>query len=269
VPLTPSIVARPDLGAALQIVQHGAHLLRRVWVESPALILVVAGRKRIRTALRTVSAGPGEIVAVAGGQELEVTNISPAGGPYEACCLAFSPALFDTVIPGARAGCVVGATTLTHPPEYFMAAMQRGLAACDPDQGPPPAIARHHLQEVLLGLGLLEVNFDVRNLGNAASQVRRLVGTDPAIGWKADAVAQTLGLSGPTLRRRLAAEQTTFRAVLRQVRMTHALCLLQSSNLPVAQIAYAAGYDSVSQFTTRFRSHFGQNPGALRGGPAR
>lgn len=268
-PLTPSIVARPDLGAALQIVQHGAHPLRQVFVESPALILVVAGRKRIRAAARTVTAGAGELVAMAGGQELEVTNISPAGGPYEAWCLAFSPALFDTAIPGARAGCVVGATPLAHPPEYFMAALHRALAACDPETGPPPAIARHHLQEVLLGLGLLGVHFDVRHLGGAASLVRRLVGTDPARDWKAEAVAQVLGLSGPTLRRRLAAERTTFRTMLRQVRMTHALCLLQSSNLPVAQIAYAAGYDSVSQFTTRFRGHFGQSPGALRGAAAR
>lgn len=263
--LTPSIVTRPELGTALQIVQHGVHPLHRVFVESPALIRVVAGCKRIRLGKRTTTISAGEIVAVAGSEELHVTNVSPVGGRYEAQCLAFAPALFRDADSSPRAECITGVRSLGRPLEYLLSAFQRAFAACDPRKGAPPDIARHQLREVLLGLELCGVRFDVRHLTSTASLVRQLVGADPASPWKADAVARTLGLSGPTLRRRLAAEHTTFRKLLRQVRMTHALCLLQSSSLPVAQVAYAAGYESISQFTTRFRRHFGQSPGALRG----
>jgi AraC-like DNA-binding protein len=259
-----SIVARPGLGAALQIVQEGGRPLRRVLVEVPCVILVLAGVKRVRAGSRRVAAQAGEVVALAAVQEIEVTNVPPATGPYEAHCLAFDPALFEIeVAPDAAR--IDGALALPTPPAHFRAALQRALAACDPDAGPPEPLARHHLQEVLVSLSVLGGRFDTRALHSHAARVRRLLNADPAQAWRAEAVARTLGLSEATLRRRLERERTSFRALLLQVRMSRALGLLQASDLPIVQIAYACGYESVSQFTARFRAHFGQTPATLRG----
>jgi len=47
--------------------------------------------------------------------------------------------------------------------------------------------------------------------------------------------------------------------------MTHAMNLLQSSNMPVSAIAASAGFESQSRFAIRFRNRFGFPPTAVRG----
>lgn len=264
-----AIHIRPGVGAALQIVQEGGRPLRRVFVAWPLLILVTAGSKCIQVGSRRHSVRAGGLMAVACGQEVEVTNELPARGPYEARCLSFDPDVFATLPEPTGAAAIRAGWPLAQPPEFLTAAFMRACNACDEKTGTPPAIARHQVQEVLVGLGHLGVRFDIRYLNSTAERVRRLVSADPAEGWQARRVAGNLGMSEATLRRRLECEGTGFRQVLLQVRMGSALGLLQSSELPIAQIASAAGYDSVSQFSTRFRKYFGQSPRALRTPPAK
>ena len=65
--------------------------------------------------------------------------------------------------------------------------------------------------------------------------------------------------------RRLQEEATSLREVLTDIRMTHAMGLLQSSDMPVSAIAASAGFESQSRFAIRFRSRFGFPPTAVRG----
>jgi AraC-like DNA-binding protein len=67
------------------------------------------------------------------------------------------------------------------------------------------------------------------------------------------------------LRRKLAAEGTAFRDLVQDVRMVHALSLLQNTDVPVLHVALAAGYASASRFTARFRTRFGYLPTDIRG----
>ena len=69
------------------------------------------------------------------------------------------------------------------------------------------------------------------------------------------------------MRRRLAEEGASFFELLSDVRMSHALTLLQVTDLPVIQIAYEVGYKSQSRFALRFRRRFGFAPLAVRQGP--
>ncbi|MCU0827909.1 MAG: helix-turn-helix domain-containing protein [Tabrizicola sp.] len=48
--------------------------------------------------------------------------------------------------------------------------------------------------------------------------------------------------------------------------MNRALGLLQTTDNPVQQIAFAVGYASASRFAVRFRARFGLAPSAIRGG---
>lgn len=265
-----AIHVRPGLAAALRIVQEGGKPLRRVLVDSPILIFVEAGRKVIRTGSTTVTAGPGELVAVAPGTELEVTNALPAAGPYVACCLALDPEFCGGAENPASNGRIITlAVALGRPPEYLASAFQHAVASCEQAASSPQAILRHRLQEVLLGLELLGWRFDMSGLSRTSLRVRRLLGSDPARRWRMPAVARHLGMSEATLRRRLDEEAVGFRAILAQVRMSRALALLQSSDRSVLQIAYDVGYESVSQFTASFRRHFGQSPRTLRAAGAK
>lgn len=265
-----AIHVRPGLGAALRVVQEGGKPLRRVFVDFPSLIYVHAGCKRIRTKARTVIAPEGEMIAVEAGSEIEVTNAVPARGAYVASCLAIDPHLCAvTENPVAKAKVISLAVALGRPPDYVLSAFQRAVTSCERTAQSPDAILRHQLQEVLLGLELLGWRFEVSHLNRTSVRVRRLLGSNPAERWKAAAVGKALGMSEATLRRRLDDEDLTFRDILGQVRMGRALALLQSSELSVTQIAFEVGYESVSQFTARFRRHFGQSPTMLRERPGR
>jgi AraC-like DNA-binding protein len=79
-----------------------------------------------------------------------------------------------------------------------------------------------------------------------------------------DAVAEMLAMHRRTLNRRLQALGTTFREVLDDVRYEAAFQLLDSTELPVEEIAEALGYASVSPFTRAFRRRTGMPPGHWR-----
>ena len=79
-----------------------------------------------------------------------------------------------------------------------------------------------------------------------------------------DAVADTLAMHRRTLNRRLHAMGTTFRTVLEDVRFEAARQLLQSTDLPLDDIADALGYAGVSPFARAFRRCAGKTPGQWR-----
>lgn len=263
-----SLRVRAGLGMALQVVQGSGRPLWRVFVEFPTLLVVRAGTKHLRLDGRELVVGEGQLLLLAGGSEVEVTNALPAVGPFIGQSLSIDPALCAQVESlGARLRPVAEAQLIAEPSAHLQAAFQRALAACDELAGVPEAIARHHLHEVLLALAVDGWRFDLRGLARVSTRVRRLVGVEATRRWKAGAVARQLGMSEATLRRRLERERTTFRRLLQEVRMGRALVLLQSSELPVVQIAFEVGYESVSQFSARFRRHFGQSPRELRASP--
>lgn len=66
-------------------------------------------------------------------------------------------------------------------------------------------------------------------------------------------------MSRASLVRKLAAEGRSFRQVLTQVRLGHALSLLQQGLTPL-QTALACGYDSPGRFAARFKEEFGLTP---------
>lgn len=82
---------------------------------------------------------------------------------------------------------------------------------------------------------------------------------DPASGTITD-VATRLGLSERTLRRRLAAEGTSFRGLLAEVRQTLAEQLLATGALSVEDVALRLGYAEASSFIAAFRSWTNTTP---------
>ncbi|SHO56502.1 HTH-type transcriptional regulator AppY [Vibrio quintilis] len=79
----------------------------------------------------------------------------------------------------------------------------------------------------------------------------------PEKSYRLDTVCLDLGMSRSTLIRRLHRENTSFREVLHQVRMNHAIILLQQGGYDLPDIALACGYLSTQRFCQRFREQFG------------
>ena len=79
-----------------------------------------------------------------------------------------------------------------------------------------------------------------------------------------DGVAKALGASARTLQRQLREEQTTFAAVLAELRRELAPSLLRDGRLAVSEVAFLLGYEDPSAFQRAFRRWFGQSPRTFR-----
>jgi AraC-like DNA-binding protein len=79
-------------------------------------------------------------------------------------------------------------------------------------------------------------------------------------------VSRRLALSKRTLQRRIEAEGTSFQLILSETRETVARHYLESTALPVAQIALLVGYDEPNSFARAFKNRTGSTPDTVRRG---
>lgn len=264
--------AVPGIGIAAHVLQGRQLEILRIHADLPALIFVDQGIKTVRPARgQPVRALPGQALVLAGNQTVDFTNAVPAGTQYEARWLVFDRALFDDPYYRDKAGSLTAphaapARLLPHVSENLAAAFEHARRALAPGAALPEGVARQRVLEVLHWLLESGIGLDCppANPG-AASRVRALISTRLDQTWTAPQVALELAQSEATLRRRLAAENTSLTELLVDARMATALTLLQATSRPVAHIALAVGYESPSRFAIRFRQRFGFAPTAVRG----
>jgi AraC-like DNA-binding protein len=116
---------------------------------------------------------------------------------------------------------------------------------------------------------------ELRSLGPArpvpplrlADRVVQALRADPAASWPDQAiVAGQLGVGVRALHRGLAAEGTSFRALLDALRHEKAREMLRATTMNLAQVAEALGYADASTFARAFRRLEGVSPSAWRTG---
>ncbi|MFM2417452.1 MAG: hypothetical protein RL385_2175, partial [Pseudomonadota bacterium] len=79
-------------------------------------------------------------------------------------------------------------------------------------------------------------------------------------------IAKRLYMSERTLKRRLMAQGTSFAALIEQVRRERATVLLETSDLPLSEVAEQVGYTELANFTRAFRRWTGVTPHRFRRG---
>jgi len=258
-----SIWAKPGVGAAGRIVQRSDSVVHRISIDEPTLILVEEGRKTIRWASGEKAAIRGEALSIQAGQTVDIINELGPTGNYRARWISWNQDLIrERDSTDLRSDPVVQHTELC---ASFHSSFLQAFEALNDRVQLPTSVATNRLQEVLLWLSARGFKFRFSHPRPTTQQIRRLIASDPSAEWSMDRVAQLTAASVATLRRRLAAEGAGFRDLLQDVRMSHALTMLQSTDAPVLNIALAVGYDSASRFTARFRARFGCLPSDIRG----
>jgi len=259
------IAARRGAGATGLVVQHQEFTFKRLFIDVPVVIFVESGTKALRWSGGEYIIRAGEAVAVANGHPLDITNRVAYRGEYRARWLACDDALV-AAHASAHPQCPVirSALPLSHASADLGDAFKRAAQALA-DDALPDGIVRHRVTELLLWVGLAGGRFEQVQDLTMSLRVRRLLVQDLARSWSAVEVASAFAISEPTLRRRLADEDTSLTGILVDARMSLALQLIQSTAQPVTQIALAVGYQTSSQFAVRFRERFGFSPTAIRG----
>ncbi|MCU1728575.1 helix-turn-helix transcriptional regulator [Pseudomonas sp. 7P_10.2_Bac1] len=118
----------------------------------------------------------------------------------------------------------------------------------------------HRLMGLLLALQERSIVFARPSAPGLAERLTQLLAKAPEQHWTAAQAGRELAVSEATLRRRLAEEGISFSTVLTEIRMHHAMMLLQTTHFSLSQIADACGYRSISRFSMRFKRRFGFSP---------
>lgn len=259
------IVQRPGVGVTAFFVQRQRLLLRRLTSERPSLICVRRGAKLIRYSSLEMVVRSGDAVMIDAGTTFDVINQPDEKGAYEAVALAFDPGLLDLSSEAPREDPTSCAITAIKPcPEPLLDSFERTIAAVQNPDGIPQSIAILRTREILAWLAAVARPFVSLSSSSVSRRVRTLVASRPDHPWRAPEVARRLGMSEATLRRHLGSERQHLSKILLDVRMSHALTLLQATDRPIARIALDVGYESAARFATRFRARFGHAPSAIR-----
>lgn len=115
-------------------------------------------------------------------------------------------------------------------------------------------------------LALAECERALARLGGGAdttAHTRRIVARPAGGGFRTlEEAARTLGVSTRTLKRRLAAEQTTYRALVDEARREQAILLLRDRTRSLEDVATQLGYSDAANFSRAYRRWTGKPPRA-------
>lgn len=240
--------------------EHGAS---SVEIPQPQFAILLEGRKQVRTAHHSLEYAPGDILLVTQRCRIDVVNTpDPRTGRY-----------LSAIVP-LCAEALAAARTLWNEPLPAPGASVARLALHD--HGTLLRQWRQHLQdghysEARLALASLILAWCRKGHGNLllpqaptlGEQIRDRIATDPARDWQSRDVEAQFALSGATLRRRLAAEQTGLRQLLTEARLAHGMNLLYTTDLPLKTVAARAGYRSAASFSKRFAEQYGLSPSEI------
>jgi AraC-like DNA-binding protein len=107
---------------------------------------------------------------------------------------------------------------------------------------------------------------DANQEGGVATDVRRILLEHPGQFPRIEAIAAELSMHPRTLRRRLDAEQVTYREVVAEVRLGLALEYLRNTQMTNEEIAVRLDYSDAANFRHAFVRWTGKSPSEFRGG---
>ncbi|WP_448130820.1 helix-turn-helix domain-containing protein [Stenotrophomonas rhizophila] len=240
--------------------EHGAS---SVEIPQPQFAILLQGRKQVRTAQQSLEFAPGDLFLITRRCRIDVVNIpDPHSGLY-----------LSAIVPMCAEALTAARALWNEPlPEAGDALARLPLA----EHGATLVQWRQALEhgrytEARLALASLAVAFCRRGHGSLlvppepslGERIRDLIAAQPERDWQSRDFEAQLGLSGATLRRRLASEQSSVRELITDARLAHAMGLLYTTRLPLKTVAARVGYRSLGSFSKRFVERYGLEPAAI------
>lgn len=229
------------------------------------LFFIREGALQVEADGSTVVARQGDFLLLQSGVPIKVTHIPAASGVHETSGLFWDRTMLSEASPTPENYLQTPFLFLGERGEDFQNSFMSACRSLRQAENLPPSIIAYRLREVLLWLSLESIYFRPAENHTFTSRLRDLLVATPGDAWSGKKTAKALGQSQSTLRRHLAAEATSFREILTETRMLHAMRLLHSTDESIGNIARASGYACQSRFALRFRERFGFHPSIVRG----
>ncbi|WP_313217056.1 helix-turn-helix transcriptional regulator [Stenotrophomonas sp.] len=240
--------------------EHGAS---SVDIPQPQFAILLQGRKQVSTAQQSLVLAPGDLFLITRRCRIDVVNIpDPASGLY-----------LSAIVPLCGEALSAARVLWNEPlPEAGDALARLPLDAhADHLRQWRHALEQGRYTEARLALASLVVAFCRRGHGSLlvppepslGERIRDLIAAQPERDWQSRDFEQQLGLSGATLRRRLASERASLRELITDARLAHAMNLLYTTRLPLKTVAARVGYRSLGSFSRRFAARYGLEPAAI------
>ena len=265
-PATPDD-ALHSIGAACQLYEQTGHRVATLTLHTDLLVWVQSGSKTIHHARGSYRCDAGHLLMVARNSTWDVANGPTTRPRYQACVLHIEPEMaadFHLRYPALAGGAHAVLAQVLAVDDSLGQSLRAAADALAETSRLSAAVRRHRVTEVLMMLAERGWVFPQNSRLGMADRVRRIVAGRLHADWCAKAVAHALHTSPSTLARHLAKEGTSIAATVREARLEAALDLLQSSELPVGDIAQQCGYGSHSRFSAAFKARFGFAPSVLR-----
>ncbi len=251
---------KPVAGYAV-VRQVSRAYFKHLWIKQPVIFRILSGEKRVGGGKNPQCLKKGTIGVFSPGESLDIENIPDGEGLYRAefiILLDASLAINSKAIPttGKKRGCVAT--------QEFLNTFLRTKDTITEDLHVPQTIVSHRISELIVWLNENNIFFKNNNFSTIVEIVRHLISDDVSQQWTFAKIAEKLHVSEPTLRRRLRTHGTSFTGILTDLRMSRALEMLQTTDIPITTIAMDVGYNSPSRFSARFKARFDLSPIEIR-----
>lgn len=240
--------------------EHGAS---SVEIPRPQFAILLQGRKHVRTAQQVLEFGPGDLFLITRRCRIDVVNVpDPDSGLY----LSAIVPLCDEVLSATRS-LWSGPLPDAGDPLARLSLAAHGTELLQWRQ----ALEHGDYTSARLALATMTVAFCASGHSSLlvapepglGERIRDLVAAQPGRSWQSRDFEQHLGISGATLRRRLASERLGLRELIGDARLAQAMQLLYTTRLPLKTVAARVGYRSLSSFSRRFCERYGMDPSAI------
>ena len=255
----------PEVGLTMEIMSRNEVSFLSLVTSESSMFLIREGLMTVEAKDMAWEARPGEFILLQAGIPLNITHQPSGRGVHQATGLFWARQVISGIAPSTEACLKEPAYVLGERDGRFHDSFISACRALSGTDHLPPAVAASRIREVLIWLSLSSLFFLPAENKTLSYRLRSLLELTPGAGWTERQACGALGQSPATLRRRLAAENTSFREILTDARMLYALRLLHSTDQPIGNIARDSGYNCPSSFTKRFCQRFGFHPSSLRG----
>lgn len=239
--------------------------LRDLPIYVASIVAVKAGSKRLKWHDKTLCFNRNNWLIVPANQRLTFIN-DPATSRLESSQFRSTQVTFLAPPPKAMMDLITNNPSdrvfppqLTHTPKLDFAFTQLQAMV---NYNFSPQVQQHYLNgfyQLLLEAGALQLLFP-SSASSSSEKISRYLSGNPADPHCIDDLCKHFAISKSTLCRRLAKENRSFRDILTEVRMLHALTLMQQRFHQQPDLAMRCGYQSETRFGQRFQQQFGITP---------